>query len=240
MFGVNVQVVLVDGERLGALGDAGHKLLHLQESAARPVAFEAPHRNVGGSDTICSREVGGVTRVQKLGVLRLLIDSHFVNICLSEGFLLVMSGATLSMVTSKFPKSTGSLAIFSGLMGIKNRDGRRSASGQVQVICYETVTEEEDGLSEVCQQFEHVLVRQLAAVLSVQSRETGAFVQSSRCVFEDGPAETERKVKHDVKQMRERHFKSLPTSPPKRTASCTVPVCCTLSWRSSAPFVPST
>lgn len=31
--------------------------------------------------------------------------------------LLVTSGATLSMVTSRFPKSTGSLAIFSGLLG---------------------------------------------------------------------------------------------------------------------------
>lgn len=31
--------------------------------------------------------------------------------------LLVTSGATLSIVTSKFPKRTGSLAIFSGLLG---------------------------------------------------------------------------------------------------------------------------
>lgn len=59
---VDVQVVLIDGERLGALGDAGHKLLHLQESAARPVAFKVPHRDVGGSDAICKAgKQGGVT-----------------------------------------------------------------------------------------------------------------------------------------------------------------------------------
>lgn len=52
-------MVLIDGERLGALGDAGDELLHLQESAAGTVTLEAPHRNVGGSDTIC-RGVTGV------------------------------------------------------------------------------------------------------------------------------------------------------------------------------------
>ena len=61
VFRVHVEVVLIDGEWLGALSDAGYKLLHLQEGAARPVAFEAPHRDVGGSDTICRQGTRGVT-----------------------------------------------------------------------------------------------------------------------------------------------------------------------------------
>lgn len=54
VFWVYVEVVVIDGKWLGALSDAGHKLLHLQKSAARPVAFEVPHRNVGGGDAIWS------------------------------------------------------------------------------------------------------------------------------------------------------------------------------------------
>lgn len=53
MFWVDIEVVVIDGKWLGALCDAGHKLLHLQNSTARPVTFKVPHRNVGGSDAIC-------------------------------------------------------------------------------------------------------------------------------------------------------------------------------------------
>lgn len=53
VFGVDVEVVVIDGKRLGALCNAGHKLLHLQNSTARPVDFKVPHWNVGGSDAIC-------------------------------------------------------------------------------------------------------------------------------------------------------------------------------------------
>lgn len=61
MLWVHIEVVFIDGEWLGALSDAGDKLLHFQKSAARPVAFKVPHRDVGGSDTICRQETGGVT-----------------------------------------------------------------------------------------------------------------------------------------------------------------------------------
>lgn len=61
MFWVHIEVVLIDGTWLGALSDAGYKLLHLQESAARPVAFKVPHRDVGGSHTVCRQETRGVT-----------------------------------------------------------------------------------------------------------------------------------------------------------------------------------
>lgn len=59
MFGVHVEVVFIDGAWLGALGNAGYKLLHLQKSAAWPVAFKVSHRDVGGSDTICRQEARG-------------------------------------------------------------------------------------------------------------------------------------------------------------------------------------
>lgn len=66
MFWVHIEVVFIDGEWLGALSDAGYKLLHLQKSAAWPVAFEVPHRDVGGSDTICRQETRRVTRSSRL------------------------------------------------------------------------------------------------------------------------------------------------------------------------------
>lgn len=53
VFWVDIEVVVIDGKWLGALCDAGHKLLHLQKSTSRPVAFKVPNRNVGGSDAIC-------------------------------------------------------------------------------------------------------------------------------------------------------------------------------------------
>lgn len=43
-------------------------------------------------------------------------------------------------------------------------------------------------LPEVSEQLEHVLVRQLAAVLPVQRREASALVQSPRGVLEHEPA----------------------------------------------------
>lgn len=115
MFRVHVEVVLIDGEWLGALSDERHKLLHLQESG--PVAFEGPDGDVGGSDAVCgtgnerSHWVPGSRR----GVTKYTTERDFGNIW--RGGLLVTSGATLSIVTSKFPNSTGSLAIFSGLWG---------------------------------------------------------------------------------------------------------------------------
>lgn len=61
VFWVDIEVVFIDGEWLGALSNAGHKLLHLQKSAAWPVAFKVPHGDVGGSDTVCTQEMRGVT-----------------------------------------------------------------------------------------------------------------------------------------------------------------------------------
>lgn len=105
-------MVLVDGERLGALSDAGHKLLHFEKGLGRLAAFKVPHRNVGGSDTICGQEERGVRGFR----LKRLMIINFGNWEYLEG-LLATSGATLSIVTSRLPKSTGSLAIFSGLTG---------------------------------------------------------------------------------------------------------------------------
>lgn len=49
-------MIVIDGKWLGALSNAGHKLLHLQKSTTRPIAFKVPHRNIGGSDAIWSIE----------------------------------------------------------------------------------------------------------------------------------------------------------------------------------------
>lgn len=60
-----------------------------------------------------------------------------------------------------------------------------------------TVSSKEGGggiLSKVSEQFEHVLVWQLAAVLSVKSWEASAFVQSPWCIFEHRSAETTEQI----------------------------------------------
>lgn len=52
VFGVDIEVVVVDSEGLGALGDAWYKLLHLHQSPTLAIQCEGPHRDVGGSHTI--------------------------------------------------------------------------------------------------------------------------------------------------------------------------------------------
>lgn len=56
MFRVDIEVVSVYSERLGALSNTGHKLLHLQKSAAWTVLLKVSHRDVGGSDTVCKQQ----------------------------------------------------------------------------------------------------------------------------------------------------------------------------------------
>lgn len=70
--------------------------------------------------------------------------------------LLATSGDTLSTVASKFPKSTGSLAIFSGLLGKhRNCDYKMHKPYQISL---EGKEKEKSALSEVSEQFEHVVV----------------------------------------------------------------------------------
>lgn len=126
MFWVHVEVVVIDGKWLGALSNAGHKLLHLQKSTARPVAFKVPHRNIGGSDAIWSIE--SAKKLGDLGKSQMKNNRECTANILRS--LLVISGATLSIVTSRLPKSTGSLAIFSGLLGKTERDTGVTATYQ--------------------------------------------------------------------------------------------------------------
>lgn len=114
MLGVDVEVIVVDGERLRALGDAGHKLLHLKEDVGLLADIELPHRYVGGRYTIyVQRREGDETACRQSGT---------ANHRQTQTVLLDKSGATLSMVTSRFPRITGSLAIFSGLREGKKRN----------------------------------------------------------------------------------------------------------------------
>lgn len=62
VLGVDVEVVLVDGKGLRALGDARHELLHLQEGAGGLVALKVPHRDVGGGDAVWKDEERGEVR----------------------------------------------------------------------------------------------------------------------------------------------------------------------------------
>lgn len=47
MLRVDVEVVVVDGERLRTLGNARHKLLHFEEDVGSLTDVELLHRNVG-------------------------------------------------------------------------------------------------------------------------------------------------------------------------------------------------
>lgn len=113
VLGVDVEVIVVDGERLGALGDARHKLLHFKEDSGLLADIKLLHGNVGWGNTICGEggREGGRVRGQP--------EAAAAGATVVSRVLLVKSGATLSMVTSRFPRMTGSLAIFSGLPRIK-------------------------------------------------------------------------------------------------------------------------
>lgn len=47
MLGVDVEVIVVDGERLRAFGDARYKLLYFKEDAGLLADIKLLHRNVG-------------------------------------------------------------------------------------------------------------------------------------------------------------------------------------------------
>lgn len=111
---VDVEVVVVDGERLGTLGDARHKLLHFEEDVGSLTDVELLHRNVGWGNTICTQEREGDQIHRSRSQHKWFYLSRWLHGASSRS-LLVKSGATLSMVTSRFPRITGSFAIFSGL-----------------------------------------------------------------------------------------------------------------------------
>lgn len=53
VFGIDIEMIVVGGERLRALGNTGNKLLHLQQNTvARPITLKRPHWDEGWSDTI--------------------------------------------------------------------------------------------------------------------------------------------------------------------------------------------
>lgn len=112
MLRVNVEVIVVDGERLRTFGYVRHKLLNFKEDVGLLTDIKLLHRNVGWGNTIyIQKREGG--RPNKHSALSFHLSCWLHGAHLEA--LLVKSGATLSMVTSRFPKITGSLAIFSGL-----------------------------------------------------------------------------------------------------------------------------
>lgn len=128
---IDIQMIVVGCERLRALGNTGNKLLHLQQNTiARPITFKRPHWDVGWSDTVQPTErrkfkfkwlihgtQGGHTQSgnqgRKYHQKRCALGQGYINKYFED--LLAISGGTLSMVTSRLPKMTGNLAIFSGL-----------------------------------------------------------------------------------------------------------------------------
>lgn len=56
MLRVDIEVIVVNGERLRAFGNARHKLLHLKKDVALLSDIKLLHRNVGGRNTIYTQE----------------------------------------------------------------------------------------------------------------------------------------------------------------------------------------
>lgn len=112
---IHIEVVVVHSEGLWALGNAWHKLFHLEEDLSYSVVVKLLDWDVGWSHAIYAHKgrVGGEKSTSEK-------HSHLEkNVCFQHALdlesLLVMSRATPSTVMSRFPKITGSLAIFSGL-----------------------------------------------------------------------------------------------------------------------------
>ena len=123
VLGVDVEVIVVDGERLRTFGYIRHKLLHFEEDAALLAEFKLLHRNVGWGNTIYTQKQGRERdQINSLLQKTQTMGSDWLPRA-SFDDLLVKSGATLSMVTSRFPRITGSLAIFSGLREGKTNSG---------------------------------------------------------------------------------------------------------------------
>jgi len=81
VFWVDIKVVFIDGEWLGALSNAGHKLLHLKKSTAWPICFKVPHRDVGGSDTVYKQQRKPVRGLKlKSANYKQGVRNYFVNI----------------------------------------------------------------------------------------------------------------------------------------------------------------
>ncbi len=120
---IQIQVIVVNCERLGAFSDRWHKLLHLKHHPAPVCDFRLTKRKIGGCDTICTNK-RSTNQWKAAGRWPETIQTLKMCVWCRETFrkaLLMRSGATLSTVTSKLPRITGNLAIFSGLREEKAR-----------------------------------------------------------------------------------------------------------------------
>lgn len=90
-----------------------------------------------------SRREGEINSLQTA----LLIGHEIAHVGAVLQVLLVKSGATLSMVTSRFPRITGSFAIFSGLGKVKQTpvqsllSSTKTQSEQRQMVCTHRFTD---------------------------------------------------------------------------------------------------
>lgn len=66
MLGVDIEVIVEDGERLRTFGYAGHKLLHLKEDAGLLTDFKLLHGNVGGGNAIYMQKQGEGEQINTL------------------------------------------------------------------------------------------------------------------------------------------------------------------------------
>lgn len=131
---VDVEVIVVDCERLRTLGYAWHKFLHFKEDVGLLPHIKLLHRNVGRGNAVYTQEQEGEQlskqRAGKTWPIWAGTDHSLSCWCVQRGWggSLVKSGATLSTVTSRFPRITGSLAIFSGL--------REEISGKLFIVLH--------------------------------------------------------------------------------------------------------
>lgn len=135
---IHIQVIVVNCERLGAFSDRRHKLLHLKHYPAPVCDFRLTKRKIGGRDTICTHkrstnqwEAAG-SRHETIKIHAFDAERHLEK---HMRVLLVRSGATLSTVTSKLPRITGNLAIFSGLREEKAQR-RKNKQGEKETILF--------------------------------------------------------------------------------------------------------
>lgn len=132
---IHIHMVVVSCERLWEFSDGRHKLFHLKRHlpsihtisltegkiGRRHTVYTNTHKKDLKQQPITERQVISLNQ-SKLNMCLLVC---VYNQCVLFSLLLLRSGATLSTVTSKLPRITGSLAIFSGLRRKTNTEKAR-------------------------------------------------------------------------------------------------------------------
>lgn len=134
---VDIQVIVIGGEGLWAFRYTWHKLLNLKQHPVPITALKLAHWDIRGCYAVYSNKHKSTQSTGSFCKKK----PHQINVkinCISRSSAkfdsLGRSGATLSIVTSRFPRITGSLAIFSGLRKTKRYKGQIEDRKEVILI----------------------------------------------------------------------------------------------------------